>query len=268
MVPTLDSLPESITAPRTDAIYNCHAYLTKVPVAAVRPFIAALSAPGDTIVDFFAGSGMTGLAALMTGRKAVLSDISVLGQHIAKGYLAEVSPSAYRHAADSVTKTARAALGDLYKTRRATDGAIAEIVRTVWSFTYVCPVCSNELVYFEHLSPLGAAPGQCPSCDGPFRRRNWSRGEDVPVDVVVAGETGKLVSQDVSALDREMIAMAASDPVKRMCRHCLSMSIVKCTAGRASEKQDLPKQRGFSRREMRLRSSSCGVPLTPGKTRT
>ena len=66
MVPTLDSLPESITAPRTDAIYNCHAYLTKVPV------IAALSAPGDTIVDFFAGSGMTGLAALMAGRKAVL----------------------------------------------------------------------------------------------------------------------------------------------------------------------------------------------------
>ena len=212
MVPTLDSLPESITAPRTDAIYNCHAYLTKVPVAAVRPFIAALSAPGDTIVDFFAGSGMTGLAALMAGRKAILSDISVLGQHIAKGYLAEVSPSAFRHAAASVMETARAALGDLYKTRRATDGAIAEIVRTVWSFTYVCPVCSNELVYFEHLSPLGAAPGQCPSCGGPFTRRNWSRGEDVPVDVVVAGETGKLVSQNVSALDRETIATAASDP--------------------------------------------------------
>ena len=212
MVPTLDSLPESITAPRTDAIYNCHAYLTKVPVAAVRPFIAALSAPGDTIVDFFAGSGMTGLAALMTGRKAVLSDISVLGQHIAKGYLAEVSPSAYRHAAASVTKTAHAALGDLYKTRRATDGAIAKIVRTVWSFTYVCPVCSNELVYFEHLSPLGAAPGQCPSCGGPFRRRNWSRGEDVPVDVVVVGENCKLVSQDVSDFDRQMIATAASDP--------------------------------------------------------
>ena len=212
MVPTLDSLPESITAPRTDAIYNCHAYLTKVPVAAVRPFIAALSAPGDTIVDFFAGSGMTGLAALMAGRKAVLSDISVLGQHIAKGYLAAVSPSAFRHAAASVMETARAALGDLYKTRRATDGAVAEMVRTVWSFIYLCPVCSNELVYFEHLSPLGSAPGQCPSCDGPFRRRNWSRGEDVPVDVVVAGETGKLVSQDVSALDREMIATAASDP--------------------------------------------------------
>ena len=212
MAPTFNSLPEAITAPRTDAIYNCHAYLTKVPIAAIRPFVAALSAPEDTVVDFFAGSGMTGLAALMTGRKAVLSDISVLGQHIAKGYLAEVSPSAYRHAADSVTKTARAALGDLYKTRRATDGAIAEIVRTVWSFTYVCPLCSNELVYFEHLSPLGAAPGQCPSCYGSFRRRNWSRGEDVPVDVVVAGETGKLVSQDVSALDREMIATAASDP--------------------------------------------------------
>ena len=212
MVPTLDSLPESITAPRTDAIYNCHAYLTKVPVAAVRPFIAALSAPGDTIVDFFAGSGMTGLAALMAGRKAVLSDISVLGQHIAKGYLAEVSPTAFRHAADSVMETARAALGDLYKTRRATDGAVAEMVRTVWSFTYVCPVCSNELVYFEHLSPLGAAPGQCPSCGGPFTRRHWSRGDDVPVEVVVAGQNRKLASQDVSDFDRKMIATAAADP--------------------------------------------------------
>ena len=212
MGPTLDSLSEAITAPRTDAIYNCHAYLTKVPVAAIRPFITALSAPGDTIVDFFAGSGMTGLAALMAGRKAVLSDISVLGQHIAKGYLAEVSPSAFRHAADSVMETARAALGDLYKTRRATDGAVAEMTRTVWSFTYICPVCSDEIVYFERLSPHGAPPEQCPSCNGPFARRNWFRGEDVPVEIVVAGENGKLASQDVLEFDRKMIATAAADP--------------------------------------------------------
>lgn len=212
MVPTLNSLPEAITAPRTDAIYNCHAYLTKVPVAAIRPFIAALSAPGDTVVDFFAGSGMTGLAALMGGRKAVLSDISVLGQHIAKGYLAEVSPSAFRQAADSVTKTARAALGDLYQTCRASDGAVREMIRTVWSFTYICPVCSDKIVYYEHLSLRGSPPEQCPSCGGPFTRRNWRHGEDVPVDVVVTGENGKLASQDVLDFDRKMIATAAADP--------------------------------------------------------
>ena len=208
----LAALPETITAPRTDAIYNCHAYLTKVPITAIRPFVEALSAPGDTVVDFFAGSGMTGLAALMTGRKAVLSDISVLGQHVAKGYLADVSPSAFRQAATAVVETARGALGDLYKTRRASDSAVVEMARTVWSFAYICPACAEEIIYYEHLTPRGGPPEQCPSCGGPFARRNWPRAEDVPVDVVVTGEDGKLTSQEVSDIDRKMIAIAAADP--------------------------------------------------------
>ena len=41
----LDCLPETITAPRTDAVYNCHAYLTKVPIAAIKPFIENSHAP-------------------------------------------------------------------------------------------------------------------------------------------------------------------------------------------------------------------------------
>jgi hypothetical protein len=53
-------LPEIINAPRTDAIYACHAYLTKVPIAAIRPFIEAFTRPGEIVADFFAGSGMTG----------------------------------------------------------------------------------------------------------------------------------------------------------------------------------------------------------------
>lgn len=208
----LDSLPETITASRTDAIYNCHAYLTKVPVAAIRPFIETFTAPGETVVDFFAGSGMTGLAALTVGRKAVLSDISVLGQHIATGYLIEVSPAALRAAADSVMKTARRALGDIYNTFRASDGAVVELTRTVWSFIYVCPACTEQIVYYEHLSPSAGPPKACPACGGPFARRNWARSEDVPVEVVVAGEHGRLTPQGVSDFDRKMIAAAASDP--------------------------------------------------------
>jgi 16S rRNA G966 N2-methylase RsmD len=211
LAPNLESLPETITAPRTDAIYNCHAYLTKVPVAAIRPFIETFTAPGDTVVDFFAGSGMTGLAALSAGRRAVLSDISVLGQHIATGYLAEVSPSALRKAADAAMKKARAALGELYKTKRASDDAVAELTRTVWSFTYICPACAKEMVYYEHISPSGAPPKACPACGGPFARRTWKRGEDVPVEVVVTGKDGKLTPQPVCDFDRRMIVAAAKD---------------------------------------------------------
>lgn len=212
LVPNFESLPEAITAPRTDAIYNCHAYLTKVPVAAIRPFIETFAAPGETVVDFFAGSGMTGLAAMTVGRRAILSDISVLGQHIATGYLAEVSPTAFRGAAATVMKKARAALGDLYDAKRASDNVKLEMTRTVWSFTYRCPACDTEIVYYEHISPSGAPPKACPSCSGPFARRNWPRGADVPVEVVVDGENGRLTPQPVTAFDRKMIALAAADP--------------------------------------------------------
>src|SRR5216684_3628989 len=92
----LDRLPETITAPRTDAVYNCHAYLTKVPIAAIQPFIETFTKPGEVVADIFAGSGMTGLAAAISGRQARLSDISVLGQHIATGYLTKISETELR----------------------------------------------------------------------------------------------------------------------------------------------------------------------------
>jgi len=210
--PELNSLPETVTAPRTDAIYNCHAYLTKVPVGAIEPFIETFSNPGEVVVDFFAGSGMTGLAALKRDRKAQMSDISVLGRHIANGYLTEVTAAKLRDAGAGVVEQAKKALGDLYMTRRATDGATLEMTRAVWSFTYVCPACAGEMIYFHHLSAKGGPPQTCPSCAAPFARRNWPQAKDVPVQVVVRGEDGKLTEQKISDFDLKAIQKALKDP--------------------------------------------------------
>ncbi len=205
------NLPEVVVAPRTDAIYNCHSYLTKVPVAAIQPFIEAFSDRGELVADIFAGSGMTGLAAMMAGRKAALSDISALGQHIATGYLAEVSEEELVCAGEAVMARARSRLGGLYRTRRCSDGADVEMIRTVWSFTYQCPACGDEFVYYEQLSSGGKPRADCPRCGGPFARRGWSRGADVPVEVVVAGENGKLTGQAVGEVDQRAIAAAKAD---------------------------------------------------------
>lgn len=205
-------LPEMVEAPRTDPIYNCHAYLTKVPVAAIEPFIRAFTAPGDVVVDFFAGSGMTGLAALRTGRKARLSDISVLGRHIAQGYVTKVPEAGFRAAASAAMDRAREALGDLYTTKRHMDGTTVDMVRTVWSFTYVCPSCASELVYYHEFSRVGGVPKECPSCGSPFARRSWPRAQDVPVEVVIRGLDGRLVEQEVAQYDLDMIQKAADDP--------------------------------------------------------
>jgi 16S rRNA G966 N2-methylase RsmD len=210
--PDIDSMPETITAPRTDPIYNCHGYLTKVPVAAIEPFIKAFTRPGDVVADFFAGSGMTGLAAVRLGRRAELSDISVLGRHIARGYSTNVNPIIFRGAAKHVIARARAALGDLYTSCRHNDHENVELVRTVWSFTYVCPSCQFELVYFKHLSRKGAPPRKCPECSHPFVRRLWPRAEDVPVEVVARKAAGRLTEQAVDDFDHKMIRKAAADP--------------------------------------------------------
>lgn len=205
-------IPDVIAAPRTDPIYNCHAYLTKVPVAAILPFIDEFTKPGDLVVDVFAGSGMTGIAAAMHGRRAHLSDISVLGQHIALGYLTEVGPAKLREVANKVTSEARKAIGDFYRTERAEDGTTVEMVRTVWSFTYVCPKCKYNLVYFKHLGDDGKEqPKTCPECSETFVRRSWPRGEDVPVQVVVDGVKGKQVEQPPAARDLETIEQARRD---------------------------------------------------------
>jgi 16S rRNA G966 N2-methylase RsmD len=210
--PSLENLPETLTVPRTDAIYNCHGYLTKVPVGAIEPFIETFTQRGDVIADFFAGSGMTGLAAVRLGRKARLSDISALGRHIATGYATNVSPKLFREMADIVVAAASSAIGDLYSTRRATDNAKVEMVRAVWSFTYICPSCKFSLVYYRHLSAKGVPPASCPSCQAPFVRRKWLRGADVPVLVVARGEQGRQAEQAVSDFDLHLIDLATKDP--------------------------------------------------------
>ena len=216
MKPESMQLPDTITVPRTDPVYNCHAYLTKVPIGAIKPFIETFTKPGELVVDFFAGSGMTGVAALALDRHARLSDISVLGNHIATGYLTNAPAPRIRATADRVVAAARASFGSLYMTDRASDGARVEMVRAIWSFTYICPSCGDHMVFHAALTARDGLPQQCPSCDAPFARRSWPRGNDIPVAVVVQGEDGKQLQQDISETDHSNLRTAITDA--RLCK--------------------------------------------------
>jgi DNA modification methylase len=54
-----------LPASRTGALYTAFPYPTKISPEAIALFIAAHTRPGDTVFDGFAGSGTTGLAALL-----------------------------------------------------------------------------------------------------------------------------------------------------------------------------------------------------------
>src|SRR3712207_5061865 len=74
--PASRAIPRTASASKGSNAYQVHTYPTKVPPGAIEPFILASTEPGATVLDPFCGSGMTGLAAQNTGRRAILSDLA------------------------------------------------------------------------------------------------------------------------------------------------------------------------------------------------
>jgi DNA modification methylase len=62
-------------------------YQAQKPVELIEKLILDMSPPGSTVVDFCAGSGTTGVAALKSGRRAVLFERDVAACSIIKARL-------------------------------------------------------------------------------------------------------------------------------------------------------------------------------------
>lgn len=201
-------LDDVIRAPRTDAIYNMHGYLTKVPVGAIIPFILEYTPDDGLVVDMFAGSGMTALAAKMTGRSAVASDISKLGQHICQGYMAEVSHEKFHEAAEGIVAESKSTIGRLYNTIRSSDGEVVESIRTVWSFIYACGSCEKPISYYRALKAASwhSDAISCRHCAAPFVKKGAKFLGEKPEIVVV--KESRQVEQNVAEVDLENISKA------------------------------------------------------------
>lgn len=48
-----------VTEGKTDVIYTAHSYHTKVPPKAIAKYVEHYTKPGEIVLDFFGGSGMT-----------------------------------------------------------------------------------------------------------------------------------------------------------------------------------------------------------------
>jgi site-specific DNA-methyltransferase (adenine-specific) len=67
-------------------------YATQKPLGVLRRIVAASSAPGDWVLDAFAGSGTTGEAARLLGRRFLLIDsnpdaVDVMRRRLGDGVL-------------------------------------------------------------------------------------------------------------------------------------------------------------------------------------
>lgn len=187
--PALEALYEqAFPAKRTGPLYGAFPYPTKISPEAVALYIASHTKPGDTVFDGFAGSGTTGLAALLCenpsdelrseadrlglqvewgARHAVLYELGALGSFIGKTLTSPPDPQSFRKAANRILTQAEQDTGWMYEATDP-DGNKGAIRYTVWSDLLRCPACRRKVTLWESCVSLEPAridsTFHCPSC--------------------------------------------------------------------------------------------------------
>jgi DNA modification methylase len=168
---------------KNDPIYNAHSYHTKVPHKAIIRYILHYTDPGDVVLDGFCGTGMTGVAAQLCSdkktveslgysikdgmiydegnkpisrlgsRKTILNDLSPAATFIAYNYNTPVDTRGFESDAKHILKEVETECGWMYETwhpncddPKKVKGRIRFVV---WSEVFLCPNCSNEIIFFE-----------------------------------------------------------------------------------------------------------------------
>lgn len=201
----LDGLPTLVQVRRSDPVYMAHAYLTKVPVAAITPFIEAFTEPGDVVLDPFAGSGMTGVAALVTGRRAVLYDVAVLGRHIGSNYVNLVEADLLGERGEQVVERARERIGDAYAVGCDSCGGEAQLAKTVWSAVVECGACGEPMNYYHCLEDAAWHREQmsCLRCGSGVSARCRKVSEEPVLDSISCGCSRTQIEQPWKAPPRQ-----------------------------------------------------------------
>ena len=176
-----DPFAVDVSVGKTDALYKAHGYHTKVPHLAIVPSILHYTEPGDIVLDGFAGSGMTGVAAQWCGsaqaeyrkqvetewsrqglakpkwgaRFVVLNDLGPAATFISANYNRPIDMGAFTQAAQRILNDGAKEFRWMYQTLH-TDGITKGIIEyTVWSEVFTCSECAGEVNFTaEALDPI------------------------------------------------------------------------------------------------------------------
>lgn len=192
---------------KTDPIYKAHSYHTKVPHLAIVPSILHFTEPGDIVLDGFAGSGMTGVAAQWCGtapavyrhklesewkkagiaapkwgaRRVVLNDLSPLASFISANNNLPFVADEYSKAGQHLLARLWDETGWMYETVHSDGKTTGRIEYTVWSEAFICPSCNGENVFLD--SEKVSYEGQrdrirCSSCGAEARKEDMELAQE------------------------------------------------------------------------------------------
>jgi 16S rRNA G966 N2-methylase RsmD len=153
--PLLGPVPATTSASKGSSAYQVHTYPTKVPPAAIEPFILASTEPDGLVLDPFCGSGMTGLAALNAGRRTVLSDLGPGAVHLAHNYTHPVAPDALAAALRTLGSATAPLERKLYRSSCPTCQRPSTLRHLVWTDVHACATCAQPIRVWDQSSESG-----------------------------------------------------------------------------------------------------------------
>ena len=178
----------ALPAKRNGHLYGAFPYPTKISPEAIALFIAVHTKPGDTVFDGFAGSGTTGIAALLCedppaglraqakqlgldvewgARNAVLYELGALGAFVGQTLTNPPNPKTFRRAAEDILRATESEDGWMYVAKDP-EGQSGAIRHVIWSDVLQCPACHHKATLWD--SCVSFAPAHiashftCPSC--------------------------------------------------------------------------------------------------------
>lgn len=198
---------------RNTALYTAHSYHTKVPPEAITPFIEHFTKPGDVVLDPFCGSGMTGVSAALSGRQAILNDLSPAAAHLAWNHTRACDPDDLEAAFERVAATVAGELDRLYATKDDT-GKPAKIRWTLWSTKHRCPNCRAEFLLWSTMDRRTGKLGRattCPTCKHEADRRRFEVTDNVPAWVAFQRKDGSRAERAATPEDIRQASALASE---------------------------------------------------------
>jgi 16S rRNA G966 N2-methylase RsmD len=139
-----------------------HKYWARKPHNVVRKYIESLSDKGDVVLDPFAGSGVTLIEALKTGRRGVAVDVNPISTLITKGSIVEVNKSELLDAFRRIEKKVQTKIAPLFETLHPETGQKEKVTHVVWESQAPCPNCDG-LINLKSAEKVGRK-STCPAC--------------------------------------------------------------------------------------------------------
>jgi len=204
-----EPMADGVSAGKNTYTYDAHTYHTKVPPQGIAAVIKRYLPEGGLILDPFSGSGMTGVAARVSGADVILNELSPAASFISSCFTDEISPERFETSVEALLNRTEGKRRQLYSTQCRECQKTVETAYTVWSYKVLCGCCDHEFVLWDECRSYGSNVKEhkilkefaCPACGKVLRKSSLKRTVAVPVMLGYKCCSKSIVEHDLSEAD-------------------------------------------------------------------